>query len=562
MIVAVWSLLALVLGSKGEDVGQNGTCSLWRRFNSSSQACECGDKLQDIVQCDSSSLALKNCYCMTYSQQLQKLYVGHCLYTCNIDLHQEFWRLDHQMSVSHLSRAVCELYNRTGFMCGHCIDDHAPAAYSYTPACVQCQHSLLRNLIKYIAVAYIPLTIFFLVIVIFRIPVASGAMMTYVALSQMCASPGLIMFYSARFERSSIKIVNGILFFYTIWNLDFFRSLYEPFCLHPRVMTLHLLCLDYLIGIYPLLLTVLTYFLVQLYDYKLVAWVCVPIRTCVYRFKKEWRIKESLAKAFATSLLLSYVKLMNVSVELLTPSHRYYDNTGQYLEKLFLHVNGSMEYFGEEHLPYAILAIVMMILFNLFPFLLICVYPCKCCQKVLNRFPCGCQALHTFMDTLQGGFKEQCRCFAGLYLALRMLNLAFFAYFKNFLYYLWATCLLVFFIVLLAVARPHKQQFYNALDPCLFFLAVIMYVGASIRFESLYVAPKEASHMGKFVTVLVSFSVMMFPLYGILLFLYRLFPFMKAKACIKWVRKQFCRQKEIEQSFLSDRRESTHLLQY
>lgn len=36
-------------------------------------------------------------------------------------------------------------------------------------------------------------------------------------------------------------------------------------------------------------------------------------------------------KAFATFLVLSYVKIMNVSIELLTPAHGYYDTSGSHV---------------------------------------------------------------------------------------------------------------------------------------------------------------------------------------------------------------------------------------
>ena len=38
--------------------------------------------------------------------------------------------------------------------------------------------------------------------------------------------------------------------------------------------------------------------------------------------------------------------------------------------------DGSLEYFGLEHRPYAILALLMFVLFNLMPLLLLCLYPC------------------------------------------------------------------------------------------------------------------------------------------------------------------------------------------
>ena len=82
-----------------------------------------------------------------------------------------------------------------------------------------------------------------------------------------------------------------------------------------------------------------------------------------------------------------------------------------------------------EHLPYGILARVMLSVFNILPTLLLLLYPCGCFQKCLTC--CGIKSvtLHTFMDALQGCYRYQprdCRYFAGIYLChcVRILFLA------------------------------------------------------------------------------------------------------------------------------------------
>ena len=65
--------------------------------------------------------------------------------------------------------------NRTGQMCGSCVKGFAPPVYSYSLACVNCT-DYKYNWIKYIAVAYLPLTVFFVIVITFRISAVSGAM--------------------------------------------------------------------------------------------------------------------------------------------------------------------------------------------------------------------------------------------------------------------------------------------------------------------------------------------------------------------------------------------------
>ena len=50
------------------------------------------------------------------------------------------------------------------------------------------------NWLKYIAVAYVPLTVFYILIVALRLSVSSASMVVYVTVSQIIAAPGLMRF--------------------------------------------------------------------------------------------------------------------------------------------------------------------------------------------------------------------------------------------------------------------------------------------------------------------------------------------------------------------------------
>lgn len=525
---------------KQQQLTNDSSCTPWREYNHTSGECECGDGVSDVIRCSDScsELALKTCYCMTHSEALHMTLVSYCIYTCSIDIRKEF-RPVTAVNTTTLNKDTCGLYNRTGLMCGECVEGYAPSVYSYNVACVECSNTTYHNWIKYIVIAYVPLTIFFVVVIVLRIPITSGVMVAYVTLSQLSMAPGLVTFYSARFERASIKRVNIVLALYGIWNLDFFRSLYTPFCLHPKLNTVHVICLDYLIAVYPLLLILLTYFLVQLHDrVRVVMLLWKPVYKCIYRFRKEWNIKESLIKAFATFIILSYVKIMNVSIEILTPAHNYRDIHGKTINKRFLYCNGSMEYWGKEHVPYAILAIVMSTIFNFLPLILTCAYPCRCFQKLLNLLPCQLQALHIFMDTLQGCYKEQpkdYRCFAGLFIGLRMVNLVLYAYFKNQLYCLYVALVMVVFVVLIALNKPYKNNCYNTLDSCLFVIGIAFYTTYSIRVQSVYIAPKESTHIRTLIESIGLSAVLLLPLYGLGLLCYRLLPILTLQRFAKRV---------------------------
>ena len=54
-----------------------------------------------------------------------------------------------------------------------------------------------------------------------------------------------------------------------------------------------------------------------------------------------------------------------------------YNIHGRVLSKQYFFYDGTVEYFGPEHLPFAILAIAAVLVFNIFPLLLLILYPCQ-----------------------------------------------------------------------------------------------------------------------------------------------------------------------------------------
>ena len=182
----------------------------------------------------------------------------------------------------------------------------------------------------------------------------------------------------------------------SILNLDFFRMLYEPFCLDPNFNIIEILSLNYIVALYPFLLIFLTYVLVTLYDreYRLLIWMWRPFKICSRKWLNDCNIRDSLIGVFATFLLLSYVKILATSIAILlftlgsTPVYSYNtDGSTKYIQHATLY-DASVQYFGTKHLPFVLLALVFTLVFTVLPFLLLLVYPCGCFHRLcLNR--CG-----------------------------------------------------------------------------------------------------------------------------------------------------------------------------
>ena len=85
--------------------------------------------------------------------------------------------------------------------------------------------------------------------------------------------------------------------------------------------------------------------------------------------------KSSLIDVMATFMLLTYNKILSVSFDLLVSTQPFNLNgtvTGKYL--LY---DATIVYFGPTHLPFAITAIIFLLVFIIMPFLLLISYGFK-----------------------------------------------------------------------------------------------------------------------------------------------------------------------------------------
>ena len=226
-------------------------CPVWTVYNSTSEKCECGNSLGGVVHCDPQSLkiSLMFCYCMTFSQDTKKILVGPCMERCYHKNDINCIPLNEMQtnSTENLNEEMCGDLKRKGQHCGDCIEGHGWPVYSYSTACVNCTESnFTQNFVKYIAVAFLPLTAFYFIVLLFKISITTGNMAGYIFICQILTEPALLRATSA----AHLSHTDIFIAMFSMWNSDFFRSLYTPFCIHPRMSALHVLALDYLVGIY------------------------------------------------------------------------------------------------------------------------------------------------------------------------------------------------------------------------------------------------------------------------------------------------------------------------
>ena len=443
------------------------SCGPW--FYCQSGKCQPGPPLPSgVLSFDNKSVL--DCYCVTYNKLEDSVEIGKCIFNCmragsGI---RDIVYTKLPRNISELNTIFCDRINRQGTLCGRCKDGHFPLAYSFDLTCVKCPHSK-TNWIKYVLVAFLPLTAFYFIILLFKVNIASSHLYGFVVYSQAVTMPVLSRIISlasqSRPEYSSLLQIVGSL--YGIWNLDFIRPLDLGICLETS--TQFNLTLDLLVAVYPLLLMIVTYLMIHLYDrnFRPLVMLWRPFGKFFSLFRDKWDIRSSVIDSFATFFLLSNVKFLSVSYDLLNPVQVYQlSSSGKFSTSQKLYYDATIDYFGSTHLPYAILAIVVLVVFVLLPVLILMLYPFRLFQKILNVLPVRWHVLHTFMDSFQGCYKDgteqgtrDCRWFASVFFIVRYLVFIISIFVTGSSYFPIGSIILTLFGFSLVILQPFKAKF-------------------------------------------------------------------------------------------------------
>ena len=423
----------------------------------------CNELPNSMLHCSEGRVLLLDSYCLIYEFRRNKIFAGQCPYNNpKKTLVDEIYR-----NIPHnVTELKCnELLKRSGILCGECEVDYYPLAYSYNLTCVSCPHGH-TNWLKVLLALFIPLTIFCFIVVAFKINVLSSHLHGFVFYSQAVSAPavGRVIFNGPYIQQSGYSLaIKSLLSFYSIWNLDIFRSFSPGICLSVKARDI--LWLDLAVGAYPLVVIVATYAIIQLYNNNVSIFVC--LWNLVKRvFTKTWVISSSLIDSFATFLVFSSVKILSSSMDLLaaTPVYElseehsihhqwrlYYDPTVS-----FFHSNYNINFY---------LCILVLLIFIGLPFLVLLLYPCRFFQKCLNRTTWNWNTLHTFMDAFQGCYKNgtepgshDFRWFSAVFFGGRVILALLYMFTYNYMYFVLAAIIVVMIVLLLILFQPFRPD--------------------------------------------------------------------------------------------------------
>ena len=331
-----------------EEKSINHGCPSWfvpDRKNSNH--CKCGEPVSHTspgrtMLCDPNTkqTLLLIGSCMDYDEDEDVVFVSGCPFiNQNRVVDAEY--VKPPKNASELNQYLCGGLNRTGVLCSQCQEGLGTAIFSYSMQCLPCMNSGLGWTL-YVFLATFPTTILFLFLFIFQVRITSGPLNAYIFACQLIVSTVNL---SITFESTSFShgIVLTLCTVYGIWNLDFFRYVIFPFCASNQISPLQVIALEYTVAFYPLLLTAIAYICVQLHARDCRVMVCLwrvfckCFGSCRRRWGRQWDPAASLVHKFAAFLLLSYSKILFVSLQLLSYT-KLHIPTGRVSLSSFLHL--------------------------------------------------------------------------------------------------------------------------------------------------------------------------------------------------------------------------------
>ena len=407
------------------------------------------------------------------------------------------YKLPKDTSVSKLDRFICG-NQRTGKLCGRCRPNHSVFFHSRNYQCRMNNHTCKISVLLYIVSEFFPMTVFFLIVIIFDIHFTSGSLNSLLFYVQMIDA--LVIEVKGIIQPHQVVkyLIKANQLIYGIFNLNFFTSDINAlsFCMWSTASTLDILAFKYVSITYSLILIIVTIVLMKF---------CNPLvincrKLCILRKNRErYSAKTSIIHGLVAFLVICYAQSTYVSISILTPGHIHSigSSTSHHVTTVVYH-DGDMPFMKKQHLKYAIPAIIFTIIFTIIPPLLLIVYPL--CYKVFAllrlqesfcmRIMClliPLEKLKPFFDSFQGCFKDKYRFFAGLFFIYRLLALTNYAVTDSLtLFYTLLEIQLVITLIIHAVVQPYKQRWHNIIDILLLGLLALINAMTMYNYQNAY----------------------------------------------------------------------------
>ena len=443
-------------------------------------SCNCHSHYVGITNCKNETFQaiLTHAYWMGYREDFHstkygnedRLYSAMCprRYCHTISKQKVEITLPNTSNIQELDYTMCGPH-RTGFLCANCRENHSVFYHSESFDCFP-DHLCWLGWLFFLCSEIVPVTVIFMIIIFFNIKLTSGSIQGFLLYTQIFDTLLITANQHINFKEPTSSVLEVLQVVYRMLNLEFFTHHTLSFCLWKQASSSGIISMKYVTISYSLFLVIFVVF----------AWnkCCIKVKICQQNIGKN-----SIVHGLSSFLIMCYSQCTKVSLLLLTPATVYGKNSVKYKQVLFY--NGELDFLKGVHLMFAIVVILAASPLILPPILLFA-YPL--CYKVfaLFRIPESmlskaiCMAIplerfRPFFDSFQSCFKDEYRCFAGLYFFYRLLTLLSFAAVHSLTtFYTLVQIQLILMLLLHTWIQPYKNKWHNQLDSYIFCTLAIL----------------------------------------------------------------------------------------
>lgn len=389
-------------------------CPTWYNYDPSTKKCQCNFDLDGGLICIEPGLVyLRIDYCMTFDEGSNMSVVGEC-HRGSYNHHQILRGLYSLMpnDSSQLTNSQCESNKRKGLLCAKCDEGYGVSVTSLTPKCIKCTYSTFSAILMYLMIELIPITAFFIAIVIFRINICTGPLFGYFIYCQSYAAISNQLFEvhhyildnASPFFKCLLYISYGMS---SLWALCSFNIL-PPLCISTKINFMDAFLMKYIRVVYPLFLVPATYFLIELHarNFKPIVYLWKPFSFCISKLSRTVTTNDSIIHAYATLFLLSAGVLNYISFKLLNLTDLIRQDSIVFHQRLL--TDPTVTAYTTHHAPYIASSFVMLIVFGFLPAIVLALYPIGRFRNALEYFMGQRRRimLNIFCDTVHSCYKD------------------------------------------------------------------------------------------------------------------------------------------------------------
>ena len=391
------------------------TCPTWFFYSNSTQQCECGRNYSYYLSCNQQTMEVqvKSGYCVTFSGQDGVFYAGISPLWYKVNNTNRLFS-DLPSDPELLEGAMCGAYHRKGFQCGECIDGYGPGVYTLDMMCADCsQLSMGSAICLYLLVTFVPSMLCFILVLIFRLNITSGPMLGYVLFCQGFSVTLEHYIYIYHFIYSHLSpalrpFLQIFVILFEAWNLRLLRPLIPSFCISDKLRDIHVLLLNLLPTIFPIVLVIISFVLMELHarNCRTIHVLWKPFGLILKKINTTTVTSDSLIRAFATFIFLSSTMSM-VNVYAMTEKVAVSSNIDDRVYRLVLYFDATVEYLSPMHISFLLISLLQYTIFVVLPSLLLALYPTRVyrffCRYISSRKQL---AIMSFAEALNNCFRD------------------------------------------------------------------------------------------------------------------------------------------------------------